>query len=323
MGRKRRFRPIYLRQNRSHNIKRYLMTDYLRPFLAHLRAQDRSPHTVSAYESDVRGFFAWLTERLGKAVPPVEVTPYDVQRYRDHLVDLGRQPSTVNRKLAALRVFFDWATQQEHASTNPAADVNGVDQERRPPKALTGQQVYRLQREAATQCQLAEARFDDPTAPTVVTAYRDAALLNLLLYAGLRVSEAAALKRTDLDLGERKGTVIVRAGKGRKYRKVPLHKNARQTLTAYLEKYPTLADDDHVFQSQRGPLGARGMQLRIAALAEAADVDDVTPHVLRHTFATRLLRKAETDLVTVSALLGHASVATTEIYTQPSERDLA
>jgi len=299
------------------------MTMFLQEFVRSLQAQDRSPHTVSAYDSDVRGFFAWLTERLGKTVPPVEVTAFDVQRYRDHLNDLGRKPSTVNRKLAALRVFFDWATQQEHASTNPAEDVNGVDQERRPPKALTEQQVYRLQREAAAQCQSAEAQFDDPTAPTVVTAYRDAALLNLLLYAGLRVSEAAALRRADLQLSERKGTVIVRSGKGRKYREVPLHKTARQALTVYLEKCPSLANDDHVFQGQRGPLGARGMQLRIAALAEAADVDDVTPHVLRHTFATRLLREAETDLVTVSALLGHASVATTEIYTQPSERDLA
>ncbi len=98
------------------------MTAFLEAFVRDVRAQDRSPHTVSAYESDVRGFFAWLTERLGKAVPPIEVTTFDVQRYRDHLVDLGRKPSTVNRKLAALRVFFDWATQQEHASTNPARD---------------------------------------------------------------------------------------------------------------------------------------------------------------------------------------------------------
>ena len=116
--------------------------------------------------------------------------------------------------------------------------------------------------------------------------------------------------------------MIVRSGKGRKYREVPLHKTARQTLTAYLEKCPAHPADDPVFQGQRGPLGARGMQLRIAALAEAADVDAVTPHVLRHTFATRLLREAKTDLVTVSALLGHASVATTEIYTQPNEREL-
>lgn len=233
------------------------MTAFLEGFVRALRAQDRSPHTVSAYESDVRGFFNWLTEQLGETVPPVEVTAFDVQRYRDHLNELGRKPSTVNRKLAALRVFFDWATQQEHASTNPAEDVNGVDQERRPPKALNEQQVYRLQREVAAQCQLAEAQFDDPMAPTVVTAYRDAALLNLLLYAGLRVSEAAALKLADVDLGERKGKVIVRSEKGRKYREVPLHKTARQALTAYLEKCPSLADKDYVFQGQRGPLGAR------------------------------------------------------------------
>ena len=299
------------------------MIAFLEAFIRNLQTQDRSSHTVSAYESDVRGFLDWLTDQLGEEVPPVEVTAFDVQRYRDHLIDLGRKPSTVNRKLAALRVFFDWATQHEHASTNPAEDVNGVDQERRPPKALDEQQVYRLQRESAAQCQLAEAQFDDPMAPTVVTAYRDAALLNLLLYAGLRVSEAAALKLTDVDLGERKGKVIVRSGKGRKYREVPLHKTARQALTAYLEKCPSLADEDYVFQGQRGPLGARGMQLRIAALAESVDIKNVTPHVLRHTFATRLLREAETDLVTVSALLGLNSVATTEIYTQPNEQDLA
>ena len=96
------------------------MTTFLQEFVRSLQAQDRSPHTVSAYESDVRGFFNWLTEQLGETVPPVEVTAFDIQRYRDHLIELGRKPSTVNRKLAALRVFFDWAVQQEHASTNPA-----------------------------------------------------------------------------------------------------------------------------------------------------------------------------------------------------------
>jgi site-specific recombinase XerC len=223
--------------------------------------------------------------------------------------------------LAALRVFFAWAHREARASTNPAADVNGVKRRRRPPKALDEQQVYRLQREAAAQCQLAEAQFDDPTAPTVVTAYRDAALLNLLLYAGLRVSEAAALRVGDLELNERSGKVIVRAGKGRQYREVPLHKAARQALAAYLDVRPD-TEDEHVFQGQRGALGERGMQLRIAALAEAADVKDVTPHVLRHTFATRLLREADVDLVMVSTLLGHASVATTAIYTQPGEQDM-
>jgi integrase/recombinase XerC len=187
------------------------------------------------------------------------------------------------------------------------------------PKALSSQEIYRLQREAAAQRQLAEVQFAERTAPTVIHAYRDEALLNLLLYTGLRVSEAAALRVGDLEIKERSGKVSVRLGKGRKAREVALHKTARQAFAAYLEVRPD-EEDDHLFLGQRGALGPRGMQLALASLGDAAEVE-VTPHVLRHTFATRLLREVKADLVTVAALLGHSSVATTAIYTQPSEED--
>lgn len=145
-------------------------------------------------------------------------------------------------------------------------------------------------------------------------------MLNLLLYTGLRVSECAALRVEDVVLNGKDPRVIVRSGKGRKYREVPLHKTARQALEAYLA-VRSADGGDALFLGQRGALSARGMQFRIAALAEAAGVEGVTPHVLRHTFATRLLREAGTDLVTVAALPGHASIATTQIYTQPSASD--
>ncbi len=155
----------------------------------------------------------------------------------------------------------------------------------------------------------------------MVSAHCDEALLNLLLYAGLRVAEAAALQVNDLTIGERSGKVIVRAGKGRKYREVPLHREARRALRDYLAVRPS-GQGDSLFLGQRGPLSERGIQLRLVALGKAAGVE-VTPHVLRHTFGTRLLREADADLVTVSQLMGHESVVTTTLYTQPTEADLA
>lgn len=300
------------------------MSAFLDDFVAHLQVQDASANTINAYRRDVTAFFAWLAGQVGHDVSPVEVTTFDVQKYRDALVAQGRKPAGVNRRLASLRAFFAWTVQSGQAASNPAGEVKGLRQARRTPKALDAQEVYRLQRTAAAQRQLAEAKAsghsDAAPSPTLVDAVRDEALLNLLLYTGLRVSEAAALRTDDVTLNERSGKVVVRSGKGRKYREIPLHKEARKALEAYLAVRP--ADrGDALFLGQRGPLGARGIQMRLAALGEAAKVD-VTPHVLRHTFATRLLREVKADLVTVAALLGHESVATTALYTQPREADL-
>jgi len=296
------------------------MSTDLERFAEYLQEQDRSPHTIAAYTQDVAAFFAWLTEKTGKELAPVNVTVFDVQKYREHLLAAGRRPAGLNRRLASLRTFFAWAMANDLATTNPAAPVQGQSEVRRPPKALSSQEVYRLQRTAAEQRQLAVAKADGAKSPTVIAAWRDEALLNLLLYTGLRVGEAAALRLDDLVLGERSGKVIVRSGKGRKYRELPLHKEARQALAAYLKVRPD-DEDDHLFLGQRGPLGSRGIQMQMAALGRAAEVA-VTPHVLRHTFGTRLLREAGTDLVTVAALMGHASIATTQIYTQPGEADM-
>jgi|YNPBryantNP2012_1023418.scaffolds.fasta_scaffold13618_2 site-specific recombinase XerD len=297
------------------------MPAYLEQFKTHLAAADRSAHTVKAYAADVAAFFAWLTDRLGHSPQPVEVTTFDLQKYRQHLLDQGYRPAGINRRLASLRTFFNWAIEQKLATINPAQALQGVKQDRRVPKALSAQEVYRLQRTAASQRQLAIAQAGQAVTPAVIAARRNEALLNLLLYTGLRVAEVAALRLDDVVLNGKAARVIVRAGKGMKHREVPLHKEARQALAAYLEVRPPAADD-HLFLGQRGPLGVRGIQLQLADLGRAAGVA-VTPHALRHTFATRLLRQANADLVTVAALLGHASIATTQIYTQPDEAEKA
>jgi len=221
--------PHALGSQLSGPLRRHPMADSLEQFTAYLQAQDRSAHTVAAYQRDVAAFFAWLSEQLGRGalasrpLLPVEVTPFDVQKYRDALVAAGRKPAGVNRALAALRVFFAWAVTTGQASTNPAGQVQGLKQGQRTPKALTASEVYRLQRQAAAQRQLAQAKAGGELTPTLVEALRDEALLNLLLYTGLRVSEAAALQVADVALNGRSGQVIIRSGKGRKYRTVPLH----------------------------------------------------------------------------------------------------
>ena len=123
-----------------------------------LRGADRSEHTVEAYASDVAAFFTWLAERLGSDVEPLAVTVFNLKKYREHLLDQGRKPAGINRRLAALRTFFNWAIEAGLATANPAQTLQGVKQDRRVPKALSAQEIYRLQRTAAGQRQLAVAR---------------------------------------------------------------------------------------------------------------------------------------------------------------------
>jgi len=296
-------------------------------FVAHLRTQDLSRYTVDGYRRNVAWFFAWLKEQTGRDMPLAEVTTFDLQRYRDHLIDAGRKPSTINRRIAALRAFFAWAVGGGYTTTDPTAGIKSIQHKRRAPKGLSKQQVYLLQRQAAARRQLAEAQAGKDTegqqriTPAVVLARRDEAILAVLIYTGLRVGELVNLRLRDVEINARSGKVCVYGkGRGKKYREVPLHVEARKALEAYLDVRPG-NKDGHLFFSQRGPLKERGVQFRLQQIGEEAKVE-VSPHKLRHTFASQLLREAGVDLVTTSTLMGHESVNTTAIYTQPTEADL-
>ena len=186
----------------------------------------------------------------------------------------------------------------------PTATVKGVPAAPRAPKSLPKRDVDRLIREA----QKAGNK-------------RNLAILLTLRHTGLRVGELCSLRLADIHISERKGSVLVRSGKGDKDRTVRLNHDVREALESYLAVRPA-TQDDHLFIGQRGePLQTDGVQLIIRKLAKRAGLEKVTPHVLRHSFAKHVLDAGE-DLATVSRLLGHERLETTAIYTEPTARDL-
>ncbi len=272
-------------------------------FMAELLRQEVAPKTIASYRSDLQGFARWFTDSLGEAFTAAAVTPTDVRDYRAHLRTIQRRPAaTVNRRLAALRRFFAWAKATQRIRELPTEGVKGVPRVPLTPKSLLKRELDRL---------LRAAEQDGNK--------RNLAILLTLRHTGVRVGELCNLRLGDVVTSERKGEVRVRVGKGNKDRTVPLNNDVRRALTAYRDVRPTVASD-HFFVGQRGtPLRPQGVQQVVAKYARRAGLPDVTPHVLRHTFAKHVLDAGE-DLATVQRLLGHERLETTAIYTQPSAR---
>ncbi len=261
-----------------------------------------STATIKGYLSDVRSFVRWFSETLGEEFAPSGVTPVDVREYFAAMRD--QKPATLARKLRALNSFFRWAQSVGLVKLNPVSGIKTPREQRRPPKAVSEQELHRLKR--------AVYRAGKP---------RDIAMFELLSNAGLRVGELCALRVGDVCLSERKGKVAVRRGKGNKYREVPLNIETRKALVAYLSTRPGADPNEPLLVGQRGAMTPSGVWRTLQSYARAAGVA-VSPHVLRHTFATRLLRKAGADLPTVRDLLGHEKLETTAIYTKPREEDM-
>lgn len=283
----------------------HLLPGDIEEFVAELRRQDASPATVRNYAADLRAFARWFPDSSGEPFAAKAVTPTDLREYRGYLRTVEqKQAATINRRLAALRKFFVWAKGVGKIAELPTEQVKGLPVAPRTPKALAKREIDRLIREA-------ERRGNK----------RNLAIVQLLRHTGLRVGELCNLHLGDIDISERKGTVLIRSGKGNKDRMIPLNNDVRRALAAYKEARPQVADDQF-FVGQRGePLKPQGVQLVVAKDARRAGLPKVTPHVLRHTFAKHILDAGE-DLATVQRLLGHERLETTVIYTQPTARDL-
>jgi len=272
----------------------------LEGFLALLSAR-RAPKTVDAYRRDLDS----LARSLGRS--PATATTHELELWIADLRGQGLAPSTVARRIAAVRTFFRHLVLLGERADNPAAELDLPRRLRRLPRTLSPGEAERLIEAAAG---------------TTPRALRDAALVELLYGAGLRVSEAVGLERNAVDLDQR----LVRAvGKGDKERIVPIGRQAAEALRRYLARGRPHLDTRHrpeLFLNARGgPLTRAGAFLIVRRLAEKAGLDPtrVHPHLLRHSFATHLL-EGGADLRSVQEMLGHADLATTELYTHVSDR---
>ena len=290
-------------------------------FLRSLAARDASPHTQRAYATAVGTYLAWLAARGTDWRTPSRV---DLRAYLAVLGE-GRARSSVAQRLAAIRAFHRWATRSDLAPGDPWGAIATPRLPRRLPRVLEVEQVARLLE--VVEADLRSVPTGDPQQAELRTALalRDRALVETAYAAGLRISELAAAELGSLDL--RRGEIRV-LGKGRKERIGLLGRPAREAIRSYLEDgRPILLGRRHgaeappveIFLNHLGgPLGVRGLRYRLDRLCARAGLPvGVSPHTLRHSFATHLL-DGGADLRVVQELLGHENLATTQIYTHVS-----
>ena len=319
------------------------MREYLKAFLEYLRFnRNASPHTIRAYESDVLQYLAWLASERGRRIGELTILDLEPATVRSHIAELGRAGdarSSVARKVSALRSFVRYLRREEHIQHDPTALAVAPRREQTLPVHLTEGDMARL---------LDTPRATDPL------GRRDRAILELVYASGLRLSELESLDIENIDFSGRMVRVM---GKGGKERIVPFNTAAERALRAWLkdralmlgrirpaedrrpetgDKRPRTADrrppamgrtratgGEPLFVNYRGTrLTGRSVdRLLRRYVAQCSTQTGISPHALRHSFATHLLQRGA-DLRTIQTLLGHARLSTTQRYTHVNAAQL-
>lgn len=284
--------------------RRFLLEPFL-DFLAFERGL--ASRTLEAYSRDLVRFFVFLDD--GGVEAPSGVDHRHLREYTYRLKDDGLAPSSIRRAQSALRTYFAFLVDEGRITVDPTERLESPRTWRKLPDVLSRDEVARL------------VEAPDPAGPLY---WRDRAILEILYSSGLRVSEVVDLRLGGVELDE--GVVLVR-GKGSKERLVPLGRPAAVAIDRYLrEVRPRLSTgrgEARVFLSVRGrPMSRQTIWSLVANSAKAVGIErTVSPHTLRHTFATHLL-EGGADLAAVQELLGHVDISTTQIYTHVDRRYL-
>ena len=282
------------------------MQETIEAFLNHLTVEkEYTANTLSAYRNDLFQFMAYLQEHA-RVHDWTSVNRDALVDYMFHLKgDREYTSATVARKVAAMKSFFHYLKSTNVVADDPTAELDSPKVNKRLPRTLSPQEV--------------EALLAAPGESDSHKVLRDRALLELLYASGMRVSEIVSLQQEDVDADGRH--VRVRSSDGKKTREIPIAPRAAQALVGYAERgrpaFAKGAATGAFFLNPRGTqLTRQGLWLIIKKYVEAAGIEaEVTPHTLRHSFATHLLDRGA-DLKNVQELLGHSNISTTQIYTQ-------
>jgi integrase/recombinase XerD len=274
-------------------------------FLMMLRVErNLSPHTIRAYGTDLNDFSAWMERgQIGLA----DIEHKAMRRYLAGMGSARYSRATVNRRLSAIKTFFAWLTEIGYCESNPLSVVSGPRLPRRLPMTLVAQDVKHLLEVSDT---------------STATGLRNQAVIELLYASGARISEVEGLAAASIDFAQMQVTVL---GKGSKQRIIPLHGLVLRTLHEYLMiARPELASSSDrtngaLFLTVHGnAMSADAIRKMFKQVLRQAGLDEtLSPHDLRHSFATDLLDNGA-DLRSVQEMLGHASLSTTQIYTHLS-----
>ncbi|GBF35338.1 tyrosine recombinase xerD [Desulfocucumis palustris] len=268
-------------------------------FLAHMESIGRSQATLRSYRQRTRYFYNYLADRFNCDVYLEDITTPDVEDYLGHMYSRGLTPATRKSALAVARTLFNYCQRRGHRSDNPAACVEAVKLEQKERVFLEEAEVMAL--------------ADNASTPLMRSVFL------FLYYTGLRISECLNLTLGDIDLDQ--GIIRVRHGKGGKSRLVPVSKSLRPVLVDHLTRRPATGTD-RFFATRTGGLCRAHVDKCLKKAAQKTGLGKkVSPHILRHSFASQLVKK-QVNIVNIQKLLGHASLKTTSIYTHTSLEDL-
>jgi integrase/recombinase XerD len=261
-----------------------------------------SQNTVQSYKNDISSFAVWVEKYPD--IPLAKTTKSNINQYIAHLFKSGLKSSSVNRKISTIKSFFIFLLKKKHILLSPVEDIDMVRQEKYLPVSMSEKEV--------------ELLLKSPSLDSFI-GRRDRAMIEMLYATGMRISELINLKITDVDCNRLVAKVM---GKGSKERLIPYGEIAADHLNIYLQDRKDI-NSNEIFLSNRGKKITRGafwnrikLYLRKENLKES-----ISPHTLRHAFATHLLNRGA-DLRSVQILLGHSDLSTTQIYTHIAKKRL-